>query len=114
MPSNTPNRRGTDLSQLHLGLEFVGGTLLFAGLGYWLDGRWGTAPWLAVIGGALGFAGGMWLLIKEAMKANREAARKFGKRDFNAEDAEGRGGRQIATKATENTKSADRPPSGFD
>ncbi|MEM1446846.1 MAG: AtpZ/AtpI family protein [Planctomycetota bacterium] len=72
-------RDGTDLSQLHLGLEFVGGTLLFAGLGWWLDSRWGTEPWLAITGGALGLAGGMWLLVKEAMKANREAAAKFGK-----------------------------------
>ncbi|MEM7577967.1 MAG: AtpZ/AtpI family protein [Planctomycetota bacterium] len=73
--------KGPDLSQLHLGLEFVGGTLLFAGLGWWLDSRWGTEPWLAVTGGALGFCGGMWLLVKEAMKANRAAAAKFGKRE---------------------------------
>ncbi len=80
---------GPDLSALHLGLEFVGGTLLFAGLGYWLDGRWGTSPWLAVTGGALGLAGGMWLLIKEAMKVNRDAAARFGKTKRNEPSAGG-------------------------
>jgi F0F1-type ATP synthase assembly protein I len=79
----------TDLSQLHLGLEFVGGTLLFAALGWWLDSVFDTAPWLVVLGGSLGFAGGMWLLIKEAMKANRAAAAKFGRQsERNAAETE--------------------------
>jgi ATP synthase protein I len=26
-----------------------------AGLGYWLDGRWGTGPWLLALGALLGF-----------------------------------------------------------
>ena len=70
---------GPDLSGLHLGLEFVGGTLIFAGLGYWLDGRWDTSPWLTITGGALGLAGGMWLLIKESIRVNRAASKRFGK-----------------------------------
>jgi F0F1-type ATP synthase assembly protein I len=28
--------------------------VLPAGLGYWLDGRWGTEPWLLVVGAFLG------------------------------------------------------------
>lgn len=27
-----------------------------AGLGYWLDQRWGTSPWLLIIGAGLGLA----------------------------------------------------------
>lgn len=27
-----------------------------AGLGYWLDQRWGTAPWLLIVGAGLGLA----------------------------------------------------------
>jgi len=27
-----------------------------AGLGYWLDSKWGTAPWLLIVGTVLGFA----------------------------------------------------------
>jgi F0F1-type ATP synthase assembly protein I len=30
--------------------------VLPAGLGYWLDGRWGTQPWLLVVGTVLGFS----------------------------------------------------------
>lgn len=29
-------------------------------LGLWLDGRWGTRPWLAVIGVVLGIAAGFY------------------------------------------------------
>lgn len=35
-----------------------------AGLGYWLDLRWGTLPWLVSLGGLLGFGLGMWHLLK--------------------------------------------------
>ena len=40
-----------------IAVEFVVVPLLFALLGYWLDGRFGTAPILVVVLGALGFIG---------------------------------------------------------
>lgn len=47
-----------------LGMEFaiavVGGCLL----GWYLDGRWGTSPWLVIIGTALGFGLGLYTMIK--------------------------------------------------
>jgi F0F1-type ATP synthase assembly protein I len=52
-----------------LGVEFIVAILILGGLGYWLDGRWGTRPWLMVIGGAAGFALGMWHMVRAAMKA---------------------------------------------
>lgn len=31
--------------------------------GHWLDGKWGTSPWLVIIGVVLGFTVGMWHLL---------------------------------------------------
>lgn len=43
-----------------IGLEMV----LPAGLGAWLDSRWGTSPWLVIMGAILGFAVSMWHLAR--------------------------------------------------
>lgn len=40
-----------------IAVEFVVVPLIFALIGYWLDGRFGTAPVLVVALGALGFIG---------------------------------------------------------
>ncbi|MBL8857294.1 MAG: AtpZ/AtpI family protein [Planctomycetes bacterium] len=37
-----------------LGLQFALTLLLLGALGWWLDGRWGTEPWLLVTGILLG------------------------------------------------------------
>ena len=42
-----------------MGIELVVSVLLFAGIGFWLDGRFGTSPILTIIGGVLGFAAGL-------------------------------------------------------
>ena len=42
----------------------IGAILLLGGLGYFLDGRLGTAPWLAVAGLFLGIVVGFYELIK--------------------------------------------------
>jgi F0F1-type ATP synthase assembly protein I len=39
-----------------------------AGIGYWLDGRWGTSPWLLIAGTVIGFVSMMWELIKFSQK----------------------------------------------
>jgi F0F1-type ATP synthase assembly protein I len=44
----------------------VGGIVLLGGLGYYLDGRWGTAPWLLITGLALGIVVGFYEVIKAA------------------------------------------------
>jgi len=46
------------------GLELGFGIVMFAGLGYLVDGWLGTEPWLLVTGALLGMAGGLYLLIK--------------------------------------------------
>jgi F0F1-type ATP synthase assembly protein I len=52
-----------------LGLELAGAVALFTLLGWWIDGRFGTAPWGVLIGALLGMAGGMFNLVREAMRA---------------------------------------------
>lgn len=58
----------------HIGLEFAGAAVVMALIGWWLDARFGTEPWLAVIGAAIGMTGGMYLFIKAALRANRSSA----------------------------------------
>jgi ATP synthase protein I len=55
-----------------LGLEVAVGVGLGMLIGYWIDKKWHTDPWGILIGAGLGFAAGMYLLIKEAIKVNKE------------------------------------------
>ncbi|HLL90926.1 MAG TPA: AtpZ/AtpI family protein [Tepidisphaeraceae bacterium] len=51
-----------------VGIEFIVAVLLFGGLGYLAD-RWlGTRPWMMVVGGGLGFAVGLYMLVRAANK----------------------------------------------
>ena len=56
----------------HLGLEFAGAAVVMGLIGWWIDNEWGTSPWGALIGASIGFTGGLYLFIKEALEANRE------------------------------------------
>jgi F0F1-type ATP synthase assembly protein I len=62
-----------------IGLEFAGAVAGFALLGYWVDRHYATQPWGLVGGVALGFLGGLYNFVKQALQAVREAK---------AEDAE--------------------------
>lgn len=47
--------------------------VLPAALGYWLDSRWGTEPWLVAIGAVLGFIVAMRQLLLWAGKGNKRS-----------------------------------------
>jgi F0F1-type ATP synthase assembly protein I len=49
-----------------VGVEFVVAVGLFAAVGWWLDGKFGTSPWLLIAGCGLGFAVGLWNMVKAA------------------------------------------------
>lgn len=49
-----------------IGIEFIVAVLLCGGIGYWLDGRCGTAPWLMMSGFGVGFATGLYIMIRAA------------------------------------------------
>jgi F0F1-type ATP synthase assembly protein I len=56
-----------------VGLELAGATAGLALLGYWIDGKYGTAPWGILGGVIIGIVGGLYNLVRESMAAAREA-----------------------------------------
>jgi F0F1-type ATP synthase assembly protein I len=54
------------------GLEVAVGVGLGVAVGYWIDKKCHSDPWGILIGAALGFAAGMYLLFKDAIKANKD------------------------------------------
>jgi len=71
---NEERERRSWFQMAAIGMEFVVAILLFGGIGWWLDGdgRLGTRPWLMVAGFGVGFAVGLWMLIRAANKAFRD------------------------------------------
>jgi F0F1-type ATP synthase assembly protein I len=58
-----------------VGLELAGATAGLALVGYWIDGKFGTAPW-GILGGVfIGIVGGLYNLVKQSLEAVREAGR---------------------------------------
>jgi len=54
------------------GLNLAVGIVLGYFIGRWVDQRYGWESRGALTGAALGFAGGMYLFIKEAIKMNKD------------------------------------------
>jgi len=46
----------------------VGGIIVLGGLGYWADTRFGTAPWLLVVGLLLGIVVGFYEIVKSTLR----------------------------------------------
>jgi F0F1-type ATP synthase assembly protein I len=51
-----------------VGVEFVVAIGAFAALGWWLDGKFGSSPWLVIAGCGIGFVVGLWGMVKAAGK----------------------------------------------
>jgi F0F1-type ATP synthase assembly protein I len=45
-------------------------------IGRWLDGKFGTAPWLMIVGGLIGSAGGLISFIRTALEVSRSESTK--------------------------------------
>jgi F0F1-type ATP synthase assembly protein I len=54
------------------GFEIAAGVGLGTVVGLWCDRKFGSSPWGLIIGLVLGCAGGMYLLIKETIRANKD------------------------------------------
>jgi ATP synthase protein I len=54
-----------------VGFEFVFSVLVPGALGWWLDRKFGTGPWLMLVGGIFGFGAGFYRLMKTVTDANR-------------------------------------------
>lgn len=48
-----------------VGVQFGAAIVVFAVAGNWADGRFGTKPWLLILGVALGFTGGTISLLRK-------------------------------------------------
>jgi F0F1-type ATP synthase assembly protein I len=49
------------------------------GVGFWLDTRWGTKPWLVIVGAVFGFLVAMWHVWKIANPATAKGDTKVAK-----------------------------------
>ncbi len=58
------------------GLAWALSVLLFLLIGYWLDGKLGTLPWLTVAGAFVGAAGGFVSLVRGLTSAAEAAERE--------------------------------------
>lgn len=70
MSSDSPTERQRVLRELGrytgFGLTWALSVLLFLMIGYWLDGKLGTLPWLTIIGAFIGASGGFIKLVRDA------------------------------------------------
>ena len=52
-----------------IGFEFIAAVMLPGALGWWLDTKLNSSPWLMIVGGVFGFAAGLWLMLRQAKQA---------------------------------------------
>ncbi len=55
-----------------IGLQFAASVLLFGYAGQWLDGRFGTGPWLLIIGVFLGAGGAFYSMYRKLMASQED------------------------------------------
>jgi F0F1-type ATP synthase assembly protein I len=76
-PPPAPRKRPTAfVNQLAMAMELpfilIGGIVIGGGLGWLLDREFHTSPGLTLLGGALGFGGGMWDILKRLSRAEKD------------------------------------------
>jgi F0F1-type ATP synthase assembly protein I len=59
-----------------LGLEFAVAVALGVTAGYFADQKWNSFPWCMIIGVFAGFSLGMYIVVKEAKRMEKENALK--------------------------------------
>lgn len=55
-----------------MGFQLAAAMTAFGALGWWLDTRFGTTPWLLAAGAILGATGGMIAVIRTAVAAGKK------------------------------------------
>ena len=56
--------------------SLIGSVGVWTGIGLWLDSRFGTQPWLVVVGSVGGMALGFYLFFKRLSAADKQARDK--------------------------------------
>ena len=59
-----------------VGVEFLAAILLLGAVGWWVDWMFGFSPWGLIGGVALGFAVGMWQLVRVGRRSFREEEKR--------------------------------------
>jgi len=55
-----------------IGLDFVASVMVCTAIGWWLDRQFETSPWLVISGTGIGFAVGLWLMVKAANRSFKD------------------------------------------
>ena len=55
-----PGDEQTPWALMGAGIELAGSVCLLTLLGWWLDSKWHTTPWLLLTGACIGIVGGMY------------------------------------------------------
>jgi len=75
-PPPSPKRNRSFLQQFALAMELpiimVGGVLIGGGLGYLVDRSLHSSPALTLVGGLLGFAAGIWDIVKRLLRDEKK------------------------------------------
>jgi len=58
-------------SYTHLGITFAASIILFLLGGKYLDGKWGTEPYLTLAGAFIGAAAGFYYIIREMIQRSK-------------------------------------------
>jgi len=61
---------------LGLGIELATSVAVTFFLGWWLDGKWGTAPWMMLVLTTFGAAGGMYHFIRTVNNVNKQESKE--------------------------------------
>jgi len=72
---------------LTMGIQLALGVVIFFFLGRWLDGVFGTSPWLMIAGLALGSIGGLVKFLRDAVALGRRANKEAEERRHRQHDA---------------------------
>lgn len=64
-----------------LGAEFAVSEILGAWVGYWLDKRWDTSPWLLLAGVCVGFVLGFYIILRAAKEMQNKRVKKAETKD---------------------------------
>ena len=59
-----------------LGVQFAGTLVVFGAIGWWVDGKLGTEPWLMIAGIFLGFFGAMISIVKQVPPPSKPSTTK--------------------------------------
>ena len=73
-PDSSGGKTQSPTRYLGLGVQLVASVAVFAFIGQWLDGRFGTGGVLMILGGLMGFGGTMWSLMR-SLKRDQEQDR---------------------------------------